>query len=208
MRQKIFLVVILLAVFVFSSASIWKERNIYSSSNRLAVGDIIIVYINDVGSMQFALDLKNNSNSTVTTNPDVTITAFLPKVSGSKSLSANDKTDFSSKTSMTFTVAARVTALQRGGKYRVVGIRTYAVNGVIHRLTVSGTVDPALLDGRRILSNTIANFRMEIRGTKETFPIKRDPLKKEDKADTKLTEEEKQKIIIDYLQKMVGELTR
>ncbi len=109
---------------------------------------------------------------------------------------------------MTFTVAARVTALQRGGKYRVQGIRTYAVNGVIHRLTVTGTVDPALLDGRRILSTTIADFRMEIKGTKETFPIRRAPLKKDDKADSKLTEVEKQRIIIDYLQKMLGEITR
>jgi hypothetical protein len=49
---------------------------------------------------------------------------------------------------------------------------------------------------------------MEIRGLKQGINLQRPPLQKDEKASTSLTEQEKQQIIIDYLKKMLGELTR
>jgi len=94
-----------------------------------------------------------------------------------------------------------------GAMLSVAGSRTYTFNGVTNIITVTGLVDPALMKGRVIDSNSVADFTLEVRGLKQGINIQRLPLKKDEKADTALTEQEKQLIIIDYLKKMLGELT-
>ena len=73
---------------------------------------------------------------------------------------------------------------------------------------VTGMVDPALLKGRIIDSRNVANFSLTITGVKQGVAVTRPALKKDEQASANLTEEEKQKIIIDYLERMLGELTR
>ena len=73
---------------------------------------------------------------------------------------------------------------------------------------MTGLIDPALVRGRAIDSNSVVDFALEIRGVKQGINLQRPPLKKDEAANANLTEEEKRQIILDYLRKMLGELTR
>jgi flagellar basal body L-ring protein FlgH len=192
------------------SKSIWIDRNIYSSGGVLKIGDVINVRIEDISQMRFSISVSNNDTFSIVSNPDVNITGFLPKVSSDKQVQSNDRTDFSGRGNMVISIAARVTAQLGDGKLRISGSRHYSFNGLASSFVVTGIVDPSLISGRSILSNDIADFRLEVRGTKEgaKIDLKRLKLKEGESASAALTEEEKQQIIIEYLRKTIGDLTR
>jgi flagellar L-ring protein FlgH len=207
--KKALVAYLLLVTFgcILNAKSIWRDRNPYSSQDDLAVGSVVVVNINDVTDMRFTLSMSNKSTSAVSVNPDMTITGFLPKIASDRKINHDDSTQFAGKGKFTFAVAARVRN-RVGNMLNVAGSRTYAVNGVATVVSVSGLVDPVLLKGRSIDSINVADFNLTITGVKQGIAIKRTALKKDELASPNLTEEEKQKIIIDYLEKMLGELTR
>jgi flagellar basal body L-ring protein FlgH len=192
------------------SKTLWRDRNPYSPESTLAMGDILVVQIEDISQIRFQIALTSSNSFNITSNPDANLTGFLPKVSGNKKVDNNDNTNISGRGNMKISVAARVTKKLADGKYEINGIREYSINGVTNRFLVSGVIDPALLRGRSVFSRDIANFRLEIRGVKEgvALDLKRPALKAGEAAKGALTEEEKQKIILDYMQKMIRELSR
>ncbi|HEY1406146.1 MAG TPA: hypothetical protein VF857_06010, partial [Spirochaetota bacterium] len=76
--------------------------------------------------------------------------------------------------------------------------------------TVAGTLDPVLLAGRVIRSSDIVNFRLTVDTTKQGLGLNvtRPPLQPNETPKAELTDAEKQRIIIDYLNKMLNELSR
>jgi flagellar basal body L-ring protein FlgH len=203
-------VLIFLTLFqgMVSSKSIWRERNVYSSANNIRVGDILIVNVNDISNMRFTLDINSRTTSDISSNPDVTITGFLPKVSANKNLSYRNSTSVSEKGQLNLSIAASVVRRGAGRSYAITGTRTYSFNGTTNTITVSGLIDPFLINGRNVDSSHVVNFRIQIRGRGEGIPITRPQLKEKETADSALTEQEKQQIIIDYLQKMLAELVK
>ena len=206
--KKALLAYFILIVFgcFLNAKTIWRDRNPYTSEGDVKVGTVIVIGINDISDMRFTVSMNNKNNSIVSSNPDVTITGFLPRVAATKKINNDDSTQFAGRGKISFSIATRV--LNRvGPMLSVAGSRTYTFNGVTNIITVTGLVDPALMKGRAVDSNSVADFTLEVRGLKQGINIQRLPLKKDEKADTALTEQEKQIIIIDYLKKMLGELT-
>jgi flagellar L-ring protein precursor FlgH len=200
-------IVIVLFGCILNARTIWKDRNPYTSEGDIKVGTVVVVNVYDMSDMKFTLSMSDKSNSMVSSNPDMTITGFLPKVAMQKKVTNDDATQFQAKGKLAFSVATRV--LNRvGPMLNVAGSRTYTLNGVTNIITVTGLVDPALMKGRAVDSSSVADFTLEIRGIKQGINIQRPPLKKDETASSNLTEQEKQAIIIDYLRKMLGELTR
>jgi len=208
--KRMLLICLLLPVSTSFAKSLWSDRNMYSSGEILRVGDIVTVKIEDISQMRFSIVVNSNNAFSISSNPDANITGFLPKVSSDRKVQNTDKTDFSGKGNMMVSIAARVNAKLADGKFRISGTRQYSFNGVTSSFIVSGIIDPSLMKGRSILSDDIANFRLEVRGVREGIGIEltRPPLKEGETASPALTEEEKQRIIIDYLKKMIQELTR
>ncbi len=207
--RKIYTILILLAAApALFGATIWQDKNIYSSGVNLQVGNIIVVQVQDISNMRFNVSLDNKKNTTVDSSPDVTITGFLPKVNSTKKISSGDTTRFNGRGRISFTIATRITNQIAGNTYAITGSKTYTFDGISTILTVTGIIDSAMVKGRNISSNDVADFTLELRGVKEGIAIQRPPLGPDDEADAALTEQEKQLIIIDYLQKMLGELTR
>jgi flagellar L-ring protein FlgH len=207
MIKKILIIAAVFSFSVLSAKSIWKDKNIYSSIENAKVGDIIIVNIRDISNIRFNLETNSRSNSSVTSEPDMTITGFLPKISASKKISNADSTQMSGRNSMSFSISARIQN-KVGNMLTVAGTRTYSFSGVTNTILVNGLVDPYTIKGRSVDSNDMADFRLEIRGTKEGLNLKRDKLKEGETAKSNLSEQEKQDVILDYLQKMVKELTK
>ena len=200
-------IVIVLFGCILNARTIWKDRNPYTTEGDIKVGTVVVVNVYDMSDMKFTLSMSDKSNSMVSSNPDMTITGFLPKVAMQKKVTNDYATQFQAKGKLAFSVATRV--LNRvGPMLNVAGSRTYTLNGVTNIITVTGLVDPALMKGRAVDSSSVADFTLEIRGIKQGINIQRPPLKKDETASSNLTEQEKQAIIIDYLRKMLGELTR
>lgn len=190
--------------------SLWRDKNIYTSTGNLRLGDILIVNIDDISQLQFNIALSNQNSFNITSIPDANITDFLPNISSDKSINRSDKTSISGRGNFRIFIASRITRILEDGKYEITGSREYFFKGMINRFRISGIIDSALVKGRGIKSRDIANFRLEIRGYTAGTGIKleRPKLKEGESANTKLTEAEKQKVIIDYLEKMLNELNR
>ena len=205
--QAAVLCIMIITPAVVFPKTLWRDRNIYSSSGSLKRGDVLVVSIDDISAMRFTFDLSSDSNASITSNPDATITGFLPKVSANKSMNSGDSTDFAGRGQMNITLAATIVRRLQNGRYEIAGNRYYSFNGVTNSIRVSGSVDPALIEGRNVNSQNIADFRLTVRGAKDVFNITRPELKENESASNALTEQEKQRLIIDYLEKILGELS-
>ncbi len=205
-----------LVVWVGASASaghaetIWRDRNLFASGQNLAVGDIVIVNINDISKMKFAVSTNSDNTLTFIANPDRNITSFLPKASTDKRMTTKGATKVDGMGAFHVSIPASVAEKLQYDKFRIEGVREYSFNGIANRLTVTGVVDPSFVKGRQIDSGDVANLRFAVVGIREGagVDIKRPALKENEKASTELSEDEKQKIIVDYLKKVLNELTQ
>ena len=191
-------------------ASLWRERSMYSAGQQLKTGDVVVVSVDDITNMRFTMNVNSKNSTNVSSTPDVNITGFLPKVSADRKTENSDKTDLQGKSNLNMEIAAQITAQNPDGKYQVQGSKEYIFNGVSNRFEVSGIIDPALMNGRSIRSADIVNFRLAVSGTKQGLDlnIQRAPLKPDETPKAELNDAEKQRLIMDYLTKMLSELSR
>lgn len=212
--MKKYLPLVIFAVFIGVIAahgrSLWQDRNIYGASETLKEGDVILVRVNDLSQMKFDLTVNSDSSFNIVSNPDGNLTQFLPKASANKNSTSKGKTAIRGSGNMQFTVPARVTKKIPGNLFEIAGTKEYTLHGVVNMFQVSGIVDPVLVKGKGIDSTDIASFRLVLKGYKEGagIEIKRGALKEKETAGVILTEDEKQKIIIEYLNKLINELTQ
>jgi flagellar basal body L-ring protein FlgH len=199
--------ILFIATFAYG-ATIWQDRDIYSTDRNLQVGDIIVVNVSDLSKLKFEVELKNNSSSDIMSNPDVTITGFLPKIQGSKNIKNNESTNYIGNSKMEFAIAARITARQQNGLSTISGMRVYSFNGITNSIQITGVIDPKQLSAGTISSEQVADFRLQITERKDGPTIAKPALAEGESANANLTEAEKQQILIDYLEKMIRELTR
>lgn len=194
---------------VIFSASIWREANMYSAADSIKEGDTITVEIQDLSRLRYDLSVDNKNTSAVNSSPDQTITAFLPTVAASKNISNSDTLEISSRSNMSMRIAVSVTGRNANGNYTIQGLRQYVVNGVASGIAITGEINPRSLSANTVSSDSVVNFRMVITTTRQGLGMNlARQLEENATASTELTEEEKQRIITDYLQKMLDELTR
>jgi len=193
--------------FPIFAATIWQDKNNYTVSGKFAVGDIIVINVRDVSTIQFELTSQNTDNVSVESSPDITITGFLPKAAGGRKIKGDETGKFSAKSKIGFSIAAQVQNVQ-DGKLAVSGSRAYVLNGVVNSVTISGIVDQALLVGRGVDSSDVANFQMQVSGKRQLMNLQFQPLEADGQASGQLTEQQKQQLIIEYLQKIISEQER
>lgn len=208
MKRAVFIILFFYLCVSLYSESIWRDRNIYSTEGTPQVGDIIVVNVQDLSRFKYEIKLNNTSSSEVESNPDINITGFLPNVSYNKNLKNNETTSFSGNSNMEMSIAATITAIQNNGNAVISGTRSYSFNGVVTTLGVSGVVDPKFISGGSIDSGNVSNFGINIAGRRDGLNIHPAQLEDGETASAQLPEEEKQRIIIDYLQKIIREITR
>lgn len=207
-KRGLLLILFLIAGISLNSSTIWVDKDIYIADRNLKVGDVIVVNVKDFSKLKFDMALVNNSSSNVESNPDVTITGFLPKVSANKNTKSNESTNFTGSSRIELAIASRVVELQNNGNSVISGTRIYTFNGVTNTVSVAGIVDPKHVSGGVIDSGYVADFRIQITGRKEGLSIRKAQIGADGTSSSELTETEKQQIIIDYLEKIIRELTR
>jgi flagellar basal body L-ring protein FlgH len=208
--NTLFFIFTLALITSAKSASLWTDINIYTPAASVNAGDSVTVVVEDVSRLRYTLDVENTSSSSVSNTPDTTITGFLPAVSSSKDITHNDGVKVESRGTLSLRVGALIGAQQNDGTYIINGSRTYSFNGVATIISVSGRVNPVNMDGGTVNSNSVIDFQLIIntqtRGT-TNLNLQRQ-LEEDATASTELTEEEKQQIITDYLQRMLEELSK
>lgn len=210
-RSIISLIIITLIIPVcIYSKTIWKDINIYASGEGLKIGDVITVSIEDISKLKFTMNYTDDKSFNIISNPDSNLTPFLPRITSNKNKKDIDKSSFSGTGNLTMSIASRITEKMNDGKFRMAGTKEYIFNGIINRFRVNGIIDPAVLKGRTVKSREVADFILDIRGITErgAIMIQRPNVKEGETSSTNLTEQEKQDIIIDYLNKMINELTK
>lgn len=207
--KRIFFIIIFLSICAtLHSESIWRDRNIYSTEGEPAIGDIVVVNVFDLSKFKYEIKLSNTSSAEVVSNPDITITGFLPNVSSNRNLKNNESTSFSGNSNMEMTIAATITGTENNGHAVIAGTRSYSFNGVVTTVAVSGIVDPRFITGGSVDSGNVSNFGIQISGRRDGLTVRPAQLEEGGTASAQLTEEEKQRIIIDYLEKTIREITR
>ena len=208
MIRKAAIICLLFVPPALFSKTIWQEKNLYATDANLQVGSIIVVNVNELSNMRFSMSLSSKNMSAISSSPDSTITGFLPKASSSKKINNDDKIELGGKGDIRFSMAARIANRTPQGQYGIAGSKTFNFHGVSNIITVTGLVDPVHVKGGTIDSRSIADLALEIREVKTGINITRPNVKAGEKLDTNLTEDEKQRIFIDYLQKIIRELTK
>ena len=127
------------------------------------------------------------------------ITGFLPKVMADKTVKSGDVTDFKESGKLNFSMAGTVTGVQRqvypGGQV------TYSFNGMTTTIRVNGSVDPRSSRGAGGFEKG-GRFQAEIREARGR-PDTKGAVERGESANS-ASPKEKQRIIIDYLQKCSG----
>ncbi len=193
---------------VLDAETLWRDRNIYSSWGNISKGDVIVVRVLDLSKYRFRVKLKDSTSSNIESNPDVSLTNFLPKVSQNRDLEHSNSTGFDGDTRIQFSIAARVRKISPKGIVAISGSRRYSLNGTRTVLTISGNVDARMISAGSVTSDRVADFSISVKTRKEGLVIKKAKKKDEKNFNAQFTEEEKRKLIIDYIEKIVREMTR
>lgn len=208
MKKIVFTALLLSALTGANSKSIWVDRSLYSPDTELNPGSVLVVNVIDLSDLKYNIEFTTKSNSQVSSVPDAIITGFLPKVTATKKINSGDSGKYAVKNQIKMSIAAVVQNRNAQGLYAITGTKTYRFGGSTSSVMVNGLVDPAIVRGRSIDSSLIADFRIEIRVAADGINLQRQRLAIDAKASGDLTEQEKQDIIIDYLQKMLREIER
>ncbi|HRX16336.1 MAG TPA: flagellar basal body L-ring protein FlgH [Spirochaetota bacterium] len=207
--MKKFFITLFFLTTVLSAQSLWRESNLYSPRANLVAGETIVVIIDDVSRMRYTLNVENSKSSSVNSVPDTSITAYLPPVNSNRNIKHNDGVKVESRGNLALRLAVTVNNRMDDGTYNVTGAKTYTFNGVSTRMSITGRVHPSSITGGAIRAEKVVNFALNISSATQGLGLNlQRTLEEDESATAEMTEEQKQRIITDYLQKMVDELTK
>lgn len=208
MRVLTLALIPVLAATALFARTIWVDRNPYATPGVLQEGDIVVVQIDDISNLRFTVELGRTSDADVSSEPDQTITGFLPRANARRSFSQQENTQLRGRGNLEISIATRV--LNRAGErnYAIGGSKTYTLDGNTHIISVSGIISPSSMDGMEIDSNRVADFTLEVQSIRQGFNLQREAPGEDENASAELTEAEKQRIIVDYLNRILSELTQ
>ncbi len=161
---RIAIAVLLLSALAAGAESLWSPdfKGYLSGGGSLAVGDVLVVEIDASSSLSFSASNTDTKNLTLefSGGESGNLFSFLPQVRTGGTQSAKGKEELSLSTQVP------VVVLQVGadGRAQVQGSRTISVEGKEESITVSGQVDPRLVDSkRRIALSQLAGARLVYR---------------------------------------------
>lgn len=161
---RIVIAVLLLSGFAAGAETLWSPdfKGYLSGGGSLAAGDVLVVEIDASSSLSFSASNTDSNNLTLEFSGGElgNLFSFLPQVQTGGSQSAKGKEELSLRTQVP------VVVLQVGadGRAQVQGSRSISVEGKEESITVSGLVDPRLVDSkRRIALSQLAGARLVYR---------------------------------------------
>ncbi len=216
LRRSFFITIlsIIYANNFLNAQSLWVDKNPYSGSAGIEEGSVVKVIVDEPVQLDFEYENGGDEKTTVNMKPDRNITDNLPPVDLDRSIISSTKKKIRNRNSLKFQMAVQVVELEPSGIARLQGRKVIGVESGDSsvEITLQGVVN--LKDIRRsgiIKSGDIANLNMQIVG----LPVKKSlnlPMKQipgetagETLPSAKLSDEEKEEILLDYLNRILGE---
>ncbi|EMY77525.1 flagellar L-ring protein FlgH [Leptospira weilii serovar Ranarum str. ICFT] len=195
-------------------SSLWTDKNPYSIRQSIKVGSPIYVKIRN--GLQAEFELESNADETLTLKamPDKKIVPDIPSYNNDRTITRKNKGKIKSLGKVKGNLTALVTAVDPNtGLLNIQGQKVNLINGEENSLTLSGTVSPEFvekdssIDADKI-ANLQVNFSGRIKPRQVTPPIVLKTVTNPDGSVTtkaELSEEEKQKLILNHLNRLLGE---
>jgi len=202
------------AVPLFSE-DIWVDHNPYHPLSSIPEGSIIKIMVDEPVSVEYEYEGSSDENATIKMVPDKDLMNFLPKANSEKSINGKNKVRIRARGRVRFHAAVSIVGKIENGTVRFQGTKSIgAEQGKAEQMiTISGRVNVDDITAERtIKSSDVANLVVQIQG----LPVaekKNLQMKTEESADpneppkksAKISEDEKQQMLLDYLNRVIGE---
>ncbi|WP_061245383.1 flagellar basal body L-ring protein FlgH [Leptospira noguchii] len=195
-------------------SSLWTDKNPYSVRQSMKVGSTLYVKIRN--GLQAEFELESNADETLTLKamPDKKIIPDMPSYNNDRTITRKNKGKIKSIGKIKGNLTVLVTAIDPNtGLLTIQGQKVNVINGEENSLLLSGTVSPEFvekdlsIDSDKI-ANLQLNFNGKIRPQQVSPPISIKTITNPDGSVTtkaELSEEEKQKLILNQLNRLLGE---
>ncbi|EMK24804.1 flagellar L-ring protein FlgH [Leptospira kirschneri serovar Bulgarica str. Nikolaevo] len=195
-------------------SSLWTDKNPYSVRQNMKVGSTLYVKIRN--GLQAEFELESNADETLTLKamPDKKIVPDMPSYNNDRTITRKNKGKIKSIGKIKGNLTVLVTAIDPNtGLLTVQGQKVNVINGEENSLLLSGTVSPEFVEkDLSIDSDKIANLQLNFNGKikpqQVSPPISIKTITNPDgsvTAKAELSEEEKQKLILNQLNRLLGE---
>jgi flagellar L-ring protein precursor FlgH len=188
---------------------LWKDHNPYAAESALGAGSVLRLAIDEPVIVEYEYEENIDTKGTIKMSPDKSFADFLKDSSSDQSRIDSRKTKVRAKTQLKLDLAVVVTGFsgdlaQISGQKTLVyengrSRQTINVKGQIHRKDVTGE--------RLIQSANVANLELVLAGAplplSAGIGMKRDS---EGRAKAELSQEEKEKLLLDYINRVLGGL--
>ncbi len=207
---------VFLLPFALTSQSLWQDHNPYSSAAaRIGPGVILKLRVSEPVRIVYDYENSTDENIEVKLVPDRNITDFLTAAESNRSIVKRFSNRVNSRGRINFSMAVRVEALLEGDAIAFSGTKLLIQENQISRqqIEVAGQIHREdIKPGRMIDSAHVADLQIVFTGA----PIPRSrnlPLKEEagetpdapPRPSAELSEREKQEILLEYLNRLLGE---
>ncbi|EKR66304.1 MULTISPECIES: flagellar basal body L-ring protein FlgH [Leptospira] len=195
-------------------SSLWADKNPYSMRQNIKVGSPLYVKIKN--GLQAEFELESNADETLTLKvmPDKKIIPDMPSYNSDRTITRKNKGKIKSVGKIKGNLTVLVTAVDPNtGLLSVRGQKMNVINGEENSLFLSGTVSPEFvekdssIDADKI-ANLQVNFSGKIKRQEVIPPIALKTVTNPDGSVTtkaELSEEEKQRLILNQLNRLLGE---
>ncbi|MCH1912012.1 flagellar basal body L-ring protein FlgH [Leptospira noguchii] len=195
-------------------SSLWMDKNPYSVRQSMKVGSTLYVKIRN--GLQAEFELESNADETLTLKamPDKKIIPDMPSYNNDRTITRKNKGKIKSIGKIKGNLTVLVTAIDSNtGLLTIQGQKVNVINGEENSLLLSGTVSPEFVEkDLSIDSDKIANLQLNFNGKikpqQVSPPISIKTITNPDGSVTtkaELSEEEKQKLILNQLNRLLGE---
>lgn len=209
--------IVILFLFITSlySQSIWEDSNPYSTGQNLKIGSIIKVEFKDNFQSEYFYESNKDDTHTIKNAPDKKIIPEMTGYHSDRSIAQKGNGKSKSKNKIIGTMSAIISEKdEETGNYVLSGTRTAQMDDQLYELKVSGVISSSdLKENKTVSSESIANLKLELR----TSPVKKsltDPdiqmksykdRSQKDIPKAEVSDEEKQKILLKNMKRMLGE---
>jgi flagellar L-ring protein FlgH len=219
MKKLLFISTVFFLLFTFRfsvfSQSLWEDKDPYSTGQNLKVGSIIKVELTEDFHTTYFYESNKDDTHTIKSAPDKKLIPEMMSFHSDRSIAQKSNGLLKAKNKVVGYMSVQVTDKEEeSGNFLINGTRIAILDEQLYEVKLSGLVSPMDLQGDKTLSSSsIANLKLEVKSrpnqkTLNDPNLQLKPYKERNNRDinkAEISDEEKQKILLKNLKRMLGE---
>ncbi len=192
---------------------LWEDHNPYSTTGQVVAGTVLKLQVEAPVIIEYEYERKTDEKATIKITPDPKITDFLPAANSEKTINGSEKLVLKAKSRLVLNMAVTVQGDGTGKTLQITGTRQigYENDRARQLIQVTGRVNRAdIRQDLTVHSDQVADLVILITGA----PVPQNAgiqMKQKPEAGgqpqpaAELSNEEKQKLLLDHLNRILGE---